>query len=200
MKKFLFLLIISAVFMSCAKKPADYFPLKIGDKWDFNFQFAAGPNKNNTTMTYSITDKIKLGNDEYFKFESTFGGLPEGSNKSIDYYRETPAGIVIRSVDTTYKDEFVIIPADMKVGATWDANYPQGKRKYMLMSFEDVIIGDMTYKDCVKISYEDDKAGQKDSGFFYFAKGVGLVKIHIDTQRADNSTSTTDATLGKFSQ
>ncbi len=198
-KKVLFLLITAALLMSCSKTPSTYFPMKVGDKWDFNFKLTSAMNVNTTTMTYVISEKTKLGDNEYYKFESTFGGLPEGMNKSVDYYRDSPAGIVIKSPDTTLKDELTIIPAGMKVGSEWDANYPAGKRHYKLASFEDVTIGDQTYKDCVKIEYEDNKNGQKDSGYFCFAKDVGLVKIHIDSQHSNGTQSTTEATLAKFS-
>ena len=197
--KYLVLLAAALVLVSCTKKPSDYFPMKIGNKWDYNFKITMNGNTQNSTMSYNILSKGPVGTSEYYKFESTFGWMPEGSNKSADYYRESEAGIVIKTPDEKKNDELVVVPAPLEVGKTWEAAYPNGKKKYTVSKFESLAIGDKTYNDCVKIDYEQTGVAGNDAGYYYFAKDVGLVKIFMKTGK-DSTSNETEVTLTNFVQ
>ncbi len=120
---------------------------------------------------------------------------------STDLYRLSDSGIVIGSNDPISKSELVIIPADISIGKQWEAVVSAAdKRTYKVSAFEDVSAGDKTYKDCIKIDYAETNPQEKDSGYFYFAKNVGLIKFFLKGERYDNTSSTTDATLSSFTE
>src|SRR5258706_7666156 len=97
MKKIILLIIISVLFVSCSKKvAADYFPLKIGHRWEYNLTITNGTINSNSKMTYIIIDSVVVGIDKYYKFKSDFSG-PEGTNTTLEYYKNSNEGIVIGS-------------------------------------------------------------------------------------------------------
>ena len=198
--KYLLLLCAALVLVSCTKKTADYFPLNIGNKWDYSFKITTKGNPQVSTMSYNILSKAVVGTNEYYKFESTFGWMPLDNNKSTDYYRESDNGIVIKTPDEKKNDELIVLPSPLEKGKQWESNNQNGKKKYTVTNFEPITVGDKTYSDCVKIDYEQTGPGGTDAGYYYFAKDVGLVKIYMKTGGSDSTSTETQVTLTSFTK
>lgn len=200
MKKIILLLIISVLFVSCSKKtPSGYFPLKIGHKWEYNLTNTNGKDSANTKMTYTIVDTVTAGNNKYYKFKSDIS-TQQGTNSSLEYYKENAEGILIGNPDVKNEKDLVIIPAVMEVGKEWEVTEPAGKRKYKIAAFEDVTIGDKSYNDAIKIEYEETMADKKNTGFFYFGKNTGLIRFVIKNDMGSGTFSTTAANLTNYTE
>lgn len=200
MKKIILLLIISFIFVSCGKRtPSNYFPLKIGNKWEYNVVFTSGTTNQASKMIYTVIDTVSSGADRYFKVKAEFTS-PSGTNASEEYYKETADGIVLGNPTVQGQKELVILPTGLETGKEWEITIPEGKRKYKITAFEDLTIGDKTYKDCIRIDYDDDIAGKKNTGFFYFAKKTGLIKFVVKNDMGNGAFSTSEANLTSFSE
>lgn len=191
-------MLVTALFISCGgKKPSDYFVMKNGSKWEYNFQIAGSYAKMTTIVR---GDTISPNGRKYIRFESVFEGVP-GMGTTNDYYRETNDGIVIGSPDPNLPTEMIIIPAKLEIGNQWQIDVPpNGKRKYKIASFDDLEIDKMNFKNCLKIEYEESKETEHDAGYFYFAKNTGLVKFSIRGLKNDGTSSVTEASLSRFTQ
>jgi hypothetical protein len=148
-----------------------YFPLKVGDTWDYHM--------GDTKFTLKVAKFEEVDKQNCARLEMTVGGKVH----SYDLIAVKADG-VFRYVTDGNKAEppvcFLKLPS--KKDETWKVESSvagQGKLTGTFKSgeVEEVKVGDKKYEKVVTVSSDDMVAGgQKISVTYYFAKDVGMVK------------------------
>lgn len=102
------LLIGCKVNQKITTKNSQYYPLKKGNTWVYQYY-----NSKNTLIVEVVDKNIQMNGKSYYKVERTYSW----DKKSIDYSRNEDG--VHYSYDDKTKAESVVIPKDLKVGKTW---------------------------------------------------------------------------------
>ncbi|OPX18111.1 hypothetical protein BXT86_02895 [candidate division WOR-3 bacterium 4484_100] len=188
MKKLLLLVPLAILIVGCGGK-ADYFPLTVGNVWNYTTiktTTMTTPDtswSDTTTMKTEITQETTLDNEtsvfEYVTTIDTYVGTT--------YIQETDEYILeYENKADTEPDTSLALP--IEEGKTWTV------RKDSAYTFTAVVLGKEsvtvpagTYDDCWKIGYITDN----DTVFSYLAPDIGMVKNYY---KHEDSLSTVEQT------
>lgn len=174
LKLFLFLAFLTSSILGCTQKPeekpADYFPLKPGNFWEYEGEgneFASFKRE----VLYVKNERAQIqenngGTISTAIFETTDNAVTriffEGEN-----YDQT------NMLDRQPNDNTVILKTPLKVGTKWGENDNQ---REIVATDVTVETPAGTFKNCIKVKI----TGQYSTVYEYFKKGVGMVKRETD--------------------
>lgn len=191
--------ILVLVLMSCpGKGPADYNPLEVGYKWEYEtitttIQHLPTDTITSTDTTISTTeitgtDKLSSGEEVYVAVTTTLSNTTVSSPtmKDTTYIRKDEDSVyVYQTLEDTvpYKE-----PVELGIGTTWTWSFTQDTitttLTYKVESKEDVTVTAGAYKDCLKISTTQTPPIPNTTltQYQYRAEDVGTVKSEKDSK------------------
>jgi len=151
-----------------------YNPLAIGLRWDVDVEMIApGGQVVKGTAVREITGTDKIEGYTYFIVTTSFTGLEKMKDFTM-YRRKSANGIyAINALDKT-KQEHLEVALPLTVGASWKTTVFGQVITSTVEAKEPLKIGDKTYADCMKISYNSGDG--KLSGTYWQAPDVGNVQ------------------------
>ena len=160
-----------------------YNPLAVGLRWDVDVEMIApGGQKYQGTAVREIVGTDKIEGLTYFLVTTSFAGI-EKMKEFTMYRRKSAKGIyAISALDKT-KQEYLEESLPLTVGASWKTVVFGQVMVSTVEANESVKIGDKTYANCMKISYQS--ADGKMSGTYWQAPDVGNVQ---EETKVDGST------------
>jgi hypothetical protein len=182
MKKVIFFL-LGFFILSCSEKPNDYFLLKTNLKTEYSIEYLVPSGEVTGKMVASTGNEININDNKYFIVTLAYSGVPGMENQTY-YYRKSNKGIVfLESKEDTI--DHIELPSNLKIGEKWRIKTKDRNIKYEIISIEDLITTERTYKECIIIEGNGSvfiDAGKKTEtegdlkAKYYYAKGIGMVK------------------------
>jgi len=174
-RRFLLSLALALCGFTAARAEQDlYNPLAVGLRWDLDVEVSAVAGQPvHGTAVREVTGTEKIGPYTYFVVRTTFSAVLK-MNDSTMYRRKSARGVyAIDALDKTRQEHLeAVLP--LTVGQTWKTTIGGQTFISTVESKESVKIGDKTYQDCIKVSYNSSDGGL--SGRFYQAPDVGNVQ------------------------
>lgn len=150
-----------------------YNPLAVGLVWTGDVVATSADGRSlQGKMTREITGTRVIEGKTYFTMETRVEGIP-GMKSFTTYRRHGEDGVYAISAADPKLAEFMESPRVMTPGRVWEVPMPQGKMIFRVEGIEPVTVGEVTYKDCCKVSYRSDTLPFRSA--FYLARNVGSV-------------------------
>ena len=183
MKNIILLVILSFFIIGCGPVGTSYFPLSIGNKWNYTItttytDTTATPDSvwvDTGTRTVEITCEATLDNGS--RVLETVINITDTL-----YYQETGD---VRYYYNKSDEDYYYTELDLPIeeGKTWTAlTSPFGMVNAVVLGKEDVNVPAGNYDDCWKLGYIFlMRQGALDTTYVYYAEGVGMVKSSLIT-------------------
>jgi hypothetical protein len=151
-----------------------YNPLAVGLRWDVDVEMTTpGGQKIQGAAVREITGTDKIEGYTYFIVTTSFTGI-EKMKEFTMYRRKSSKGVfAISALDKT-KQEHLEEALPLSVGASWKTIVSGQLIVSTVEAKESLKIGDKTYDNCMKISYQS--ADGKLAGTYWQAPDVGNVQ------------------------
>jgi len=173
------LIILIALFLSACggrENTKDYFPMDIGEQWEYEFSVnAPGSGVQTFTLTSRVEGNETINGNKYSQFVNVYHDLP-GAETEISYQRHTEEGLFSIDQKAPEQSEHIDVPFPLEEGMIWTVVEVDSQIEYRFEGLEDVFLPDETYVDCLKLTFSGVSEGRLLTGEEYHAKGVGLVK------------------------
>jgi hypothetical protein len=184
MKKLLLLIPLVVLIVGCGgeEEEANYFPLTVGNEWNFDMTMTETTPSDTfvvtATQNLEITTETTLDNGtEVFEMimTMTFDDTLVPDFADTVYFDETEDYIMVydAKADTVPSDTMLALP--LETGKTW--------ADHEVMGQDDVTVPAGTFNDCWEIREVDDE----DTTYMYWASDVGMVKMIADDIDADTT-------------
>lgn len=185
MKKLLLLVPLIVFIISCGGA-VNYYPLAVGNVWDYIMTMTMTTPTDTLEATGSQNDEITEettlddGTEVFEQVTITTIFDPDTSvDTTIMYIEETDDYIRgYDSKDDTIPDTFAELP--IEDGNTWDVNDDMSA---VVLGKVDVSVPAGDYDDCWEIGYIHDN----DTTYDYFADGVGMVRAYTEFTDTDTT-------------
>ncbi|MEP6670942.1 MAG: hypothetical protein ABJF10_17415 [Chthoniobacter sp.] len=175
MPRFLLFLVLAMCAVVPARAQQDLFnPLAVGLRWDVDVEMQpkVGAATHGTAVR-EITGTEKVNNYTYFVVLTSFTGLPTMKDFTM-YRRKSARGVYSFAAIDKDKLEHLEVVLPMTVGQSWKTLIFGRTILSTVEAKETVKIGDKTYENCMKTSYQADDKSM--SGTYYQAPDVGNVQ------------------------
>jgi hypothetical protein len=188
MKKLALLIPIIALIIGCGGEEENYFPLTVGNTWDYEMTtttiividtVTSDTTVDTGAMDLDINEETTLDNGtDVFEMITTvtFDDTLIPSFADTSYIDETEDYLLEYSTkaDTVPSDTMLALP--LEAGKTW--------ADYEAIGQENVTVPAGTFNDCWKVRGIDNS----DTMYMYLAPDVGMVKMSQDWAEADSIT------------
>ena len=173
MKKLLLLVPLIVFIIGCGgEEEANYFPLTVGNEWNYGFEMTRTDPDTTLTETGSakmeITDETTLDNDtdvfeQVMTITFTDTLIPDVVDTS--YFQETDDYIFEYDDKTSTAPDDTVLALPLEEGKTWG--------NYEVTGQEDVTVDAGSFDDCWEIMVIENG----DTTYLYLAPNVGMVKM-----------------------
>ena len=164
------------ILLSCShEKSKDYFPMSVGNKWEYTFHYGSIFGVNEGRAITRISETVKIDGKKYFKYITVFSGLP-GAEPVIEYVRKTKEGIYRIKGDNMSFGEYLDTKFPLTIGKSWESYGPEGTTYYRVEAIETVELFNESFKNCYKIALNSPEKGLE--GYSYIAPDIGEVKSY----------------------
>ncbi|MCA9402673.1 MAG: hypothetical protein KC897_02730 [Candidatus Omnitrophica bacterium] len=166
----------------------DYYPLREGAAWTYRTQMAGGPGAQQSFVVRPGTPRgrqavyrVHAGPDTYMSVALDSYGIRIFRNVSpASTFTYEPAGIFLPNL-YLYEEKTFETGILISGGPGGESREGVQRGRYRLEKIEDVILGETTYRDCMRIAYSrtiDNGQGflQTVAGRMWLAPGVGKVR------------------------
>jgi hypothetical protein len=168
--------ILCTVVLWFASARADdvYHPLAVGLRWNVDVIMTTPDGKSvESKGTREITGTEVIDGKSYFTTVTRFDGIPL-LKPFTSYRRRTAEGILSISASDPEKLEYLECPLPVQIGKTWEIRSNQGKMFNKIEEAEPIVVGNVRYDKCFKVSYRTDNYPY--SGYYYLAPNIGNAK------------------------
>ncbi len=191
MRRTLILAAVAAVALlgtSCKPSATDIYPMSVGSVWNMEMYGLSGTTTASLdtfltgTGTNTAVEKTTLtGGQEVVKFKNETSFNFSASDSTFDttvysYVREDGNAILSYSaLDDTTGD--TVLMTNLSVGQKWNQG-SSGTAE--VIGQENVTVKAGTYKNAWKVKLTTAMGGTSDNMYYWYAKGIGLVKMHYE--------------------
>ena len=185
----------ASIFAAVDETTPDYYPLKVGTKWHYDFS----ANGNKMTVINAIAKVEDIDGQSLSRLETTI----DNQVKATEHLTVTDKGVFrhrIKGIAIT--PPVCLLKFPVKDGETWNADVKIGEQQITLKAKagkeEEVTVPAGKYK-AVTSELEVTAGGDNVKTRYWFAKDVGVVKqtIEINSTKEINSTNI-ELELSKF--
>lgn len=165
--------------MSCSKpKGEDYIPLSVGSMHRYVVE-RRGYRVDIGVMTVWVKSIEIINGKEYYKIITTYSGIP-GAQTEVSYKRKTNEGIF--ALDLKDGHEYLEVKFPLEVNTSWTSKTSRGEIHYHVDGMWTLARIDTIYENCIRISYTGSYDKTPIEGYFYLAKGIGMVSMATKMQ------------------
>jgi hypothetical protein len=173
-----FVFVSSVILFSCdndqqvniATKDISYFPLQIGNRWEYE---PIRTDMKLKTSVFTIVSTEIRDSKEYFAMERLYQ-YENTSSRDTVFYRIDPQGFVFETsrYDTGERNRFRLGAAD---GDTWNMESSAPDNYVVRTSITDVTLSSQLLHDCKSFSYDVPQWADEEH-YFILAPGLGIVQ------------------------
>jgi hypothetical protein len=155
---------------------ADYFPLAIGSKWDYEVTYTLPLlGTHQVSGTVEVAETCRRAGFDWTRVRRTSADAPISVDSNA-LFRITDDGIY-QLPDTWRQNEpALFLPKTLKKGQEWSVRAGDLAGTATLVDFESIGCSNVEYDGCLHIRAVSPDGGQADR---WFARGVGMVRCDI---------------------
>ncbi|MEI9893259.1 MAG: hypothetical protein WDN28_04975 [Chthoniobacter sp.] len=175
MRRILLSLVLAMCGIVAARAEQDvYNPLAVGLRWDVDVEMKPPSGETvHGTAVREIIGTEKVNNYTYFVVQTSFTGLPKMKDTTM-YRRKSARGVFAIAALDPNKLEHLEAVLPLTVGQSWKTTVSGQSITSAVEGLETFKVGDKTYENCVKISYQTNNGAV--SGTYYQAPDIGNVQ------------------------
>lgn len=165
------------------ERSTDYFPLTSPKRREYEVEYKVFVFHDRGKLVTTVRTQ-ELDGKEYAAHTTSLTGTRWDRTYTL-LYRVSPRGIMVRSAG---EEERLFLPQPLTPGLEWTTVVDGVPAKHEVIGKEDVVCGETTYRDCMKV------VSSLDNGTTivrWWAPGVGLVKHTTSSSLASSTTTLT---------